>query len=63
MVMVVFTYEYTKNYWFIYFKWENCMVCVLFIDEAIFLNYEPKWLIILKVTNKLLRVGNIKDKD
>ena len=61
--MVVLTYEYTKTYWFIYFKWENCMVCVLFIDEAIFLNYEPKWLIILKVTNKLLRVGNIKDKD
>ena len=26
-------YEYTKHYWIVYFKWVNCMVHKLYLNE------------------------------
>ena len=36
MIMIARICEYTKNYWFVYFKLVNCIVCELYLNKVFF---------------------------
>lgn len=51
VVMIVQSCEYIKTHWTVQFKWENFMVCKLYLNKAAIKKYYRCWLFKENIVN------------